>query len=272
MSEDDARARIAAQASDEQTASGRRRVAGQLRVSRANWWNAPESCGTSASFRSRTTCGSIVRSLHRRLGAGRPDMAGSGAPHRRAAEDGLRAQRAAGGPHRLDRGARVGRQGCHRRTGHGRHRWRSPTRSPKRSCTPATHASSRITADVAKPDARSTVTDFDHTDDPALWHKRIHASADPGRPTHVHVRVDGWPNQQFALLFTDWLIATPSRAGGLSRRQTGGRRRRRDYARGQGAVVPRRVPAGVGVGGCGELASLTRRAAAVHRLGVHLRT
>jgi dephospho-CoA kinase len=63
----------------------------------------------------------------------------------------------------------------------------------------------RITADVAKSDARSTVAEFDHTDDPALWQKRIHASADPGRPTHVHVRVDGWPNQQFALLFVDWL-------------------------------------------------------------------
>lgn len=52
-----------------------------------------------------------------------------------------------------------------------------------------------ITADVA------------HTDDPALWQKRFHASADPGRPTNVHVRIDGWPNQQFALLFRDWLTA-----------------------------------------------------------------
>jgi dephospho-CoA kinase len=42
-----------------------------------------------------------------------------------------------------------------------------------------------------------------------LWQKRIHASADPGRPTNVHVRVDGWPNQQFALLFIDWLTANP---------------------------------------------------------------
>jgi dephospho-CoA kinase len=40
-----------------------------------------------------------------------------------------------------------------------------------------------------------------------LWHKRLHCSADPGRPTNVHVRVDGWPNQQFALLFVDWLVA-----------------------------------------------------------------
>jgi dephospho-CoA kinase len=61
--------------------------------------------------------------------------------------------------------------------------------------------------DVAKSDARSTVAEFDHTDDPALWHKRIHLSADPGRPTNVHMRVDGWPGQQFALLFRDWLIA-----------------------------------------------------------------
>ncbi len=67
----------------------------------------------------------------------------------------------------------------------------------------------RITADVAKADARSTVRRYDHGNDPALWHKRFHASADPGRPTNVHIRVDGWPNQQFALLFVDWLVANP---------------------------------------------------------------
>jgi dephospho-CoA kinase len=66
-----------------------------------------------------------------------------------------------------------------------------------------------ITADVSKPDSRSTVAEFDHTGDEALWHKRIHASADPGRPTYIHLRVDGWPNQQFALLFVDWLMANP---------------------------------------------------------------
>jgi dephospho-CoA kinase len=66
-----------------------------------------------------------------------------------------------------------------------------------------------LTADVAKPDARSTVAEFDHTNDESLWHKRIHCSADPGRPTNVHIRVDGWPNQQFALLFVDWLRANP---------------------------------------------------------------
>ncbi len=63
--------------------------------------------------------------------------------------------------------------------------------------------------DVARADARSTVDRYDHSDDPALWCKRIHASADPGRPTNVQIRVDGWPNQQFALLFVDWLAANP---------------------------------------------------------------
>jgi dephospho-CoA kinase len=66
-----------------------------------------------------------------------------------------------------------------------------------------------IAGDDVKPDARSTDERYDHRDDPALWHKRIHASADPGRPTNVHIRVDGWPNQQFALLFVDWLAASP---------------------------------------------------------------
>jgi dephospho-CoA kinase len=74
-----------------------------------------------------------------------------------------------------------------------------------------------IGQDEAKGDARSTVSDYDHSDDPALWRKRIHGSADPGRPTNVHVRVNGWPNQQFALLFVDWLAANPQeRAGYLA--------------------------------------------------------
>ncbi|BBY76920.1 dephospho-CoA kinase [Mycolicibacterium parafortuitum] len=66
-----------------------------------------------------------------------------------------------------------------------------------------------ITADVAKPDARSTVAGFDHVTDDSHWQKRLFCSADPGRPTNVHVRVDGWPGQQFALLFVDWVTANP---------------------------------------------------------------
>src|SRR6201993_5246727 len=83
-----------------------------------------------------------------------------------------------------------------------------------------------ITGDVAKSDARSTVEGYDHTNDLALWHKRIHASADPCRPTNVHLRVDGWPNQQFALLFVDWLAANPDdRAGYLEVKREAERRR-----------------------------------------------
>ncbi|HTM85724.1 MAG TPA: GrpB family protein, partial [Mycobacterium sp.] len=66
-----------------------------------------------------------------------------------------------------------------------------------------------ITADTAHPDGRSSVAAFDHTDDVSVWQKRFHASADPGRPTNVHIRADGRPNQQFALLFVDWLTANP---------------------------------------------------------------
>ena len=43
----------------------------------------------------------------------------------------------------------------------------------------------------------------------ALQPKRFHASVDAGRPTHVHIREDGTPHQRFALQFVDWLIANP---------------------------------------------------------------
>jgi dephospho-CoA kinase len=66
-----------------------------------------------------------------------------------------------------------------------------------------------VSTDVVKLDARSTAARFDHSGDSALWRERLHGSADPGRPTFVHLRVDGWPNQQFALLFVDWLKANP---------------------------------------------------------------
>lgn len=46
--------------------------------------------------------------------------------------------------------------------------------------------------------------------DPAQWQKRFHANADPGRPTNLHVRVVGSPGWRYALLFRDWLRAEPS--------------------------------------------------------------
>ncbi|WP_194820321.1 dephospho-CoA kinase [Nocardia sp. XZ_19_385] len=41
--------------------------------------------------------------------------------------------------------------------------------------------------------------------DHALWTKRLHGSADPGRPANVHIRAEGTPGQRFALEFRDWL-------------------------------------------------------------------
>lgn len=73
----------------------------------------------------------------------------------------------------------------------------------------AGYVRSEVTTDVAKGDGRSTVPEFDHTAADELWHKRLFCSADPGRPTNVHVRVAGWPGQQFALLFVDWMKANP---------------------------------------------------------------
>ena len=64
-------------------------------------------------------------------------------------------------------------------------------------------------ANVGYPRIEHITADTPHTDDPALWRKRIHCAADPGRPANIHVRVDGCPAQQFALLFRDWLTANP---------------------------------------------------------------
>jgi len=66
-----------------------------------------------------------------------------------------------------------------------------------------------VLANVGYPRIEHIVSDVAHDGDPSLWQKRIHGAADPGRPARIHVRVDGWPNQQFALLFTEWLRANP---------------------------------------------------------------
>ncbi|HET8879292.1 MAG TPA: dephospho-CoA kinase [Arthrobacter sp.] len=41
--------------------------------------------------------------------------------------------------------------------------------------------------------------------DPADWRKRLHGSADPGRPVNLHLRAVGSPGWRFALCFRDWL-------------------------------------------------------------------
>jgi dephospho-CoA kinase len=42
------------------------------------------------------------------------------------------------------------------------------------------------------------------------WPKRMHGTADPGRPVHLHVRVTGSPGWRFALLMRDHLRAVPA--------------------------------------------------------------
>jgi len=42
------------------------------------------------------------------------------------------------------------------------------------------------------------------------WRKRLHAGADPGRIANVHLRVEGSPGWRYALLFPEWLRANPS--------------------------------------------------------------
>ncbi|MGX9791564.1 dephospho-CoA kinase [Mycobacterium sp. MMS18-G62] len=60
---------------------------------------------------------------------------------------------------------------------------------------------------VGYPRIEGITTDAPHTGDPVVWSKRFHGAADPGRPANIHLRVDGWPNQQAALLFPEWLKA-----------------------------------------------------------------
>ena len=48
--------------------------------------------------------------------------------------------------------------------------------------------------------------------DPMRWRKRLHASADPGRAAHLHIREVGSPGWRYALLFRDWLRAEPAEA------------------------------------------------------------
>jgi dephospho-CoA kinase len=53
------------------------------------------------------------------------------------------------------------------------------------------------------------------------WPKRMHGNADPGRVTHVHVRAVGSPGWRWALLFRDWM-----RADGAARAEYAAEKRR----------------------------------------------
>ena len=77
-----------------------------------------------------------------------------------------------------------------------------------------------VLANVGYPRVDRITADTPHSGDASLWRKKFHCAADPGRPANIHVRVDGWPGQRFALLFTAWLKANPDvREGYLSAKQ-----------------------------------------------------
>jgi dephospho-CoA kinase len=48
------------------------------------------------------------------------------------------------------------------------------------------------------------------------WPKRLHGNADPGRPVNLHVRVTGSPGWRFALLMRDHLRAVPAAREGYA--------------------------------------------------------
>jgi GrpB-like predicted nucleotidyltransferase (UPF0157 family) len=58
--------------------------------------------------------------------------------------------------------------------------------------------------------------------DPGRWEKRLWQSP-PGaeRRVNAHVRVAGWPNHRYALLFRDYLRAHPRAAGAYARLKRG---------------------------------------------------
>lgn len=76
-------------------------------------------------------------------------------------------------------------------------------------------AVSDLLADGGFPAVADVRSDTPHADpetgftDPNLWGTRVHGSADPGRSVTVQLRAAGSPGQRFALDFRDWLIEDP---------------------------------------------------------------
>jgi dephospho-CoA kinase len=66
---------------------------------------------------------------------------------------------------------------------------------------------SGVTADRAKPWPEEGAVGRDSHEEALAWHKRFHASSDPGRVAHLHVREVGSSGWLWALLFRDWLRA-----------------------------------------------------------------
>ncbi|WP_106180196.1 dephospho-CoA kinase [Prauserella shujinwangii] len=70
-------------------------------------------------------------------------------------------------------------------------------------------------ADAGFPRADGEWQDTPH-DGGAPWPKRFHYGADPARPVNLHVRPADRPGWRLALLFRDWLRAEPAEAGAYS--------------------------------------------------------
>ena len=90
------------------------------------------------------------------------------------------------------------------------------------------------------------------------WPKRLHGSADPGRPVNLHVRVTGSPGWRFALLMRDHLRAVPAARDeyAAAKLQVGGAAQRRgELCGGEGALVRRGSGGGPRLGGSDRLAS-----------------
>jgi GrpB-like predicted nucleotidyltransferase (UPF0157 family) len=57
--------------------------------------------------------------------------------------------------------------------------------------------------------------------DSGAWEKRLWQSPPGARRVNAHVRVAGWPNQRYALLFRDYLRAHPGAAAAYARLKRG---------------------------------------------------
>jgi len=81
----------------------------------------------------------------------------------------------------------------------------------------------RHLADADRADVRAAMTDAGYvlsqgnsTDapkpgtDPAVWRKRFYGGCDPAQVVHVHLREMGSPGWRFAILFRDWLVHVPA--------------------------------------------------------------
>lgn len=65
-------------------------------------------------------------------------------------------------------------------------------------------------ADAGFPRRAGEWADNAHGQPGETWPKRLHGNADPGRPANLHVRVTGSPGWRFALLMRDHLRAVPA--------------------------------------------------------------